>query len=63
MDFFSRRSGRLYFNIDTILPIMDAVLDDFVHYFNWSTEKRKDQREKIEQAMYEAAHFEYSKVQ
>lgn len=62
MDFFSRRSGRLYFNIDTIAPVMDIVLDDFTAYFNWTTAQRSDHRNEIEQAMYEAANFDYSKV-
>ena len=60
MDFFSRRSGRLYFNIDTIQPVMDAVLDDFVQYFDWSKEQRIQMRQEIEQAIYEAANFVYS---
>jgi len=60
LDFFSRRSGRLYFNIDTIPPVMDAVLDDFVQYFDWSKEQRTQMRQEIEQAIYEAANFVYS---
>ncbi|MEM9822899.1 MAG: glycerol-3-phosphate dehydrogenase C-terminal domain-containing protein, partial [Bacteroidota bacterium] len=60
MDFFSRRSGRLYFNIDTIPPVMDAILDDFVQYFDWSKGYRTEMREAIEQALYESANFVYT---
>ena len=61
MDFFSRRSGRLYFNIDTIPPVMDSVIEDFAYHFNWSLDQKNKHRQEIEQALYEAANFEYSK--
>ena len=46
-DFFNRRTGRLYFNIDTIPTILEAVLEDMKKYFKWSLEEFKMQKENI----------------
>lgn len=62
LDFFSRRSGRLYFNIDTIPIILDKVLEDFQENFNWDNAKFTAQREIVQTALYESSNFEYSKV-
>jgi glycerol-3-phosphate dehydrogenase len=35
-DFFERRTGRLYFDIHSIERNLDAILDDFKKYFNWT---------------------------
>jgi len=60
-DFFSRRTGRLYFNIDTIKPVMDTILNDFKKTFNWDDAQLKKEKEKLQQELYESSHFEYSK--
>ncbi|MEO1625297.1 MAG: FAD-dependent oxidoreductase, partial [Bacteroidota bacterium] len=62
LDFFSRRSGRLYFNIETISTVLDAVLDDLSDCFDWSVQKRQEEKELVQQHLHEAAHFEYSKT-
>ena len=61
MDFFVRRTGRLYFDIKSIPPIIDIVLADLKYYFNWTSEKVQTERQELEQAIKEAFNFEYSK--
>ncbi|MEM1322757.1 MAG: glycerol-3-phosphate dehydrogenase/oxidase [Bacteroidota bacterium] len=61
-DFFSRRTGRLYFDIQSIRPVLSAVLDDFQNTFGWTQEQYEQEKSYIEQSMYEAANFEYSKM-
>ncbi len=36
MDFLNRRTGRLYFNIKSIAPSLDAILADFQKFYDWS---------------------------
>ncbi|MEM9919073.1 MAG: FAD-dependent oxidoreductase [Bacteroidota bacterium] len=62
LDYFSRRSGRLYFNVDTIEPVLEAVLDDFQQYFDWSDSHRQEELELVRRDMHEARYFEYSKT-
>lgn len=47
MDFFNRRSGRLFFNLPGIAPVMEAVLKDFQTYLGWDEGKLKAERENI----------------
>lgn len=61
MDFFSRRTGRLYFDIKSIAPVMDAILKDLQLYFNWSDKKVASEKAELNQAINEASNFEYSK--
>lgn len=39
-DFFIRRTGALFFNIDTVNRWKLPVLDCMAHYFNWSDEEK-----------------------
>lgn len=57
LDFFNRRTGRLYFNLPSIAPVQDAVLADFQHYFSISDEKMRHYRADLEQAIYDVTHF------
>ena len=61
LDYFSRRSGRLYFNIDTIPPVLEKVLEDFAHAFDWDTNTLNKHRDIVQTAIHEASTFEYSK--
>jgi glycerol-3-phosphate dehydrogenase len=60
-DFYNRRSGRLYFNIPSIPKTMNAVLEDFKAYLGWDENKLDVQRKSLEETIYTASHFEYSK--
>lgn len=57
MDFFSRRTGRLYFDIESVRNLMEPLLDDFRHVFSWSDTQLAAQRNALESAVYEASHF------
>jgi len=46
-DYFNRRTGRLYFNIDTIPKIKSIVLDEMKIHFNWSAEDYTKQEEML----------------
>jgi len=61
LDFYARRTGRLYFDIGTIPPTLDHILQDAKDYLNWDEEKLNTEKELMEVAMKEASQFEYSK--
>ncbi|MFT5765117.1 MAG: glycerol-3-phosphate dehydrogenase [Saprospiraceae bacterium] len=63
MDFFARRTGRLYFEIQSIQPVMDVVLNDLKNYLNWSDKKVEQEKVQLNQAIYEAHNFESNKEQ
>ena len=62
MDFFTRRTGRLYFNINSIKPVLESIISDMKSYFDWDKHKVQKERNQLEQAIFEASNFEYSKV-
>ena len=39
MDFFIRRTGRLYFDIDSVREFLDPLLDDFKKAFGYSEDQ------------------------
>jgi glycerol-3-phosphate dehydrogenase len=61
MDFFARRTGKLYFDIKSIQPVMDVVLNDLKIYLNWSDKKMDQEKKELKQAIYEAHNFESEK--
>lgn len=58
MDFLNRRTGRLYFGLPTIPPVLDLVLSSFKSYFGWSEERKKEEKEKLEKVFFQHSHFE-----
>lgn len=57
IDFFIRRTGRLYFNLPSIAPAMGVILKDFKNYFNWNEERLEKETAKLKNAIYDASHF------
>jgi len=55
LDFFLRRSGRLYFNIGSIPYVLEAVLEDFKNYFSWEQERVQKEKELVLLAMRQAS--------
>jgi len=47
-DFFVRRTGRLYFDIDSVIKYRDIVLKDFITYFNWDAKRIASEKEKLD---------------
>lgn len=62
MDFFNRRTGRLYFNLPSIAPVKTAIMADLQKYFNWNEAHLAQEERALEIAIEEASHFEYSVV-
>ncbi len=61
-DFFIRRTGRLYFDINSVKRHKETILSDFQNLLNWDDEKRTFEAEQLDQAIFEASNFELSKV-
>lgn len=55
LDFFVRRTGRLYFLIETIQPLLTPILSEMASYFGWDEARTRAERESIEKVIHEAA--------
>lgn len=58
MDFFNRRTGRLYFNIQSIETALDVVLADMKNYFDWSEQRMEQERQEVQQAIADVSTFQ-----
>lgn len=56
-DFFVRRTGRLYFDIQTIAKIRPIIMDDFKKYFDWDMDRVQLENEKMDELLYDATHY------
>ena len=54
-DYFIRRTGRLYFDVETVMPLSEKIIQDLANYFNWDEARIKQETEDIKQYVYEAA--------
>ncbi len=61
LDFFMRRTGRLYFDIESIDKLIDPVISALKKYFNWSDLEVLSEKKALKKEIYEASNFEYSK--
>ncbi|MFT5846370.1 glycerol-3-phosphate dehydrogenase C-terminal domain-containing protein, partial [Psychroserpens sp.] len=57
VDFFVRRTGRLYFNISSIPKFKNAIIKDCTFYLNWDTSRIKKEKEILKILMIDATHF------
>ena len=48
VDFFVRRTGRLYFYINSVHMLKQVVLNDLQQYFGWDDRKKSEESEKLE---------------
>jgi len=51
LDFYERRTGRLYFEIASILPTLDSIADIAQKALNWSKEKTQEEKAKVQEAV------------
>ena len=58
LDFFERRTGRLYFHISSIEPSKIQVADRMAEYFEWTDERKKQQLEDLNRAIHLSKNFE-----
>ncbi|MDW8286600.1 MAG: hypothetical protein RMJ89_00860, partial [Flammeovirgaceae bacterium] len=59
-DFYERRTGRLYFNPESVTKYLEPILNDFAEFFDWDEEKIDQEREKILKKVKALTTFEYS---
>lgn len=57
LDFFERRTGRLYFNIHSIEALKQPVIDYMVDQFGWNQEKQNQEKSDLERAIQFASNF------
>lgn len=57
VDFFDRRTGRLYFDIDSVMKYKNIVIDDLVEYFGWDENQRNEEEDQLEQKIFDVTHF------
>lgn len=57
VDFFMRRTGRLYFDIESVLKYKEEVTNELALLLNWSDEAKRNDRDRLETAVNEARNF------
>ncbi len=57
VDFFDRRTGRLYFDIDSVMKYKNTVINDLLKYFSWSENQRKEEEVLLDQKIFDVTHF------
>ncbi|MEM7659649.1 MAG: glycerol-3-phosphate dehydrogenase/oxidase [Bacteroidota bacterium] len=61
VDFFSRRTGRLYFDIASVRTYAEPLMEQFVATFDWSAEEQEQHRGLLMQLVEEASTFPAAK--
>ncbi len=56
-DFFVRRTGRLYFDIDSVTKYKNIILEDFLTYLNWDIDRKQRELKTIDMLVKDATHF------
>ena len=56
-DYFVRRTGRLFFEIESIAKIRQAIFADLQTYLNWTENDLKVENELLDQLIFDASHF------
>lgn len=51
VDFFVRRTGALFFNIDFVQQFKTLVIDEMEQYLGWTAEQKMDYTEQLEKAL------------
>lgn len=58
LDFFVRRTGKLYFDILSIEKLKEPILKEFSNFFNWDNETINAHSKRINEIIFKASHFE-----
>lgn len=56
-DFFNRRTGRLYFDIESVRTYKEPILQEMGGLLGWSSERLHKEMTALDLAIYEASHF------
>jgi len=62
MDFFIRRTGRLYFDIDSVRSLMEPILQEFKHIYNVDEAQLLSWRETLQAELEEHSNFSLERV-
>lgn len=62
MDFFIRRTGRLYFDIDSIRNYMEPIQEEFKKAFGYDTAQLESFKEKMEEELESHSNFSLERV-
>ncbi|MFH6603266.1 glycerol-3-phosphate dehydrogenase/oxidase [Maribacter algicola] len=62
MDFFIRRTGRLYFDIDSVRNLMEPILEEFKTIFKTDGQQISDWRETLQAQIEEHSNFSLDRV-
>ena len=54
LDFFIRRTGMLFFDINRVAKLLDTLTDEFQRNFDWTPDKVASEKDKVKQAIREA---------
>jgi len=57
VDFFMRRTGRIYFNIDSVNRYKTLVLNEFSNYFSWNKETLEKNKKELLKELQQATSF------
>jgi len=57
VDFFVRRTGRLYFNITSVSTYKELVLKDCINYFDWDDTRIEKEKETLSILLEDARHY------
>lgn len=57
LDFFERRSGRLFFNPDTLQLLKEPILNEFSNYFDWDETTIKEEKKILDRAFKKIIEF------
>lgn len=58
LDFFERRTGRLYFYIESIEKLTHPVLEEMASIFNWDESRKAKELDDLAAAIHRATHFD-----
>lgn len=56
-DFYVRRTGRLYFDINSIAKTREVVTKDMTGYLGWDSERLLLENKKLDDLLYDATHY------
>ncbi len=56
-DFFVRRTGRLYFDIQTISVIREEVMNDLKNYLNWDDDRLAKENKNLDELLFDARNY------
>ena len=58
LDFFERRTGRMYFEVPSVEKLKLPVIDEMAKMLDWTEEFKKEQIKAIDDKLFEVRHFD-----